>query len=126
MLVVVLNMPEHSSFQDMFFPMLFIAKYYAKRYASIMDISLEKQRQQQYNGGFLPDMIVVSPRHYTVDPMLLLLPSANYTTPEYFDKSLQSSTIAAFSLNGEYVVRCRAFVFPARCVFLCCDSGLDF
>ena len=35
MLVVVLNMPEHSSFQDM----LFISKY-AKRYASIMDISL--------------------------------------------------------------------------------------
>ena len=39
MLVVVLNMPEHSSFQDMLFPMLFISKY-AKSYASIMDISL--------------------------------------------------------------------------------------
>ena len=37
MLVVVLNMPEHSSFQDMLFPMLFISKY-AKSYASIMDI----------------------------------------------------------------------------------------
>ena len=40
MLVVVLNMPEHSSFQDMLFPMLFISKY-AKSYASIMDISLD-------------------------------------------------------------------------------------
>ena len=39
MLVVVLDMPEHSSFQDMLFPMLFISKY-AKSYASIMDISL--------------------------------------------------------------------------------------
>ena len=41
MLVVVLHMPEHSSFQDMLFPMLFISKY-AKSYAinSIMDISL--------------------------------------------------------------------------------------
>ena len=39
MLVVVLNMPEHSSFQDMLFPMLFISKY-AKSYASIMDINL--------------------------------------------------------------------------------------
>ena len=39
MLVVALNMPEHSSFQDMLFPMLFISKY-AKSYASIMDISL--------------------------------------------------------------------------------------
>ena len=39
MLVVVLNMPEHSSFKEMIFPMLFILKY-AKRYASIMDISL--------------------------------------------------------------------------------------
>ena len=39
MLVVVLNMPEHSSFQDMLFPMLFISKY-AKSNASIMDISL--------------------------------------------------------------------------------------
>ena len=36
LVVVVLNMPEHSSFQDMFFPMLFISKY-AKSYASIMD-----------------------------------------------------------------------------------------
>ena len=36
MLVVVLNMPEDSSFQDMFFPVLFISKY-AKSYASIMD-----------------------------------------------------------------------------------------
>ena len=35
-LVVVLNMPEHSSFQDVLFPMLFISKY-AKSYASIMD-----------------------------------------------------------------------------------------
>ena len=40
MLVVVLNMPEHRSFQDILFPMLFISKYYAKSYASIMDISL--------------------------------------------------------------------------------------
>ena len=40
MLVVVLNMPEHSSFQDMLFAMLFISKY-AKSYASIMDISLD-------------------------------------------------------------------------------------
>ena len=39
MLVVVLNMPEHSSFQYMLFPMLCISKY-AKSYASIMDISL--------------------------------------------------------------------------------------
>ena len=39
MLVVVLNMPEHSSFQDMLFPMLFISKY-AKNYANIIDISL--------------------------------------------------------------------------------------
>ena len=39
MLAVVLNMPEHSSFQDMLFPMLFISKY-VKSYASIMDISL--------------------------------------------------------------------------------------
>ena len=39
LVVVVLNMPEHSSFQDMFFPMLFTSKY-AKSYASIMDISL--------------------------------------------------------------------------------------
>ena len=39
MLVVVLNMPEHRSFQDIIFPMLFISKY-AKSYASIMDISL--------------------------------------------------------------------------------------
>ena len=39
MLVIVLNMPEHSSFQHMLFPMLFISKY-AKSYASIMDISL--------------------------------------------------------------------------------------
>ena len=39
MLVVVLNMPEHSTFQDMLFPMLFISKY-AKSYASIMHISL--------------------------------------------------------------------------------------
>ena len=56
MLVVVLNMPEHSSFQDMLFPMLFISKY-AKSYASIrsrcvlifllkkkMDISLHVSR----------------------------------------------------------------------------------
>ena len=39
MLEVVLNMSEHSSFQDMLFPMLFISKY-AKSYASIMDINL--------------------------------------------------------------------------------------
>ena len=43
MLVVVLKMPEHSSFQDMLFPMLFISKY-AKSYASIMDISLTTGR----------------------------------------------------------------------------------
>ena len=48
MLVVVLNMPEHSSFQDMLFPMLFISKY-AKSYASIMDISLTAPEQTAKN-----------------------------------------------------------------------------
>ena len=53
MLVVVLNMPEHSSFQDMLFPMLFISKY-AKSYASIMDISLSK------GSIFVPDSHEIS------------------------------------------------------------------
>ena len=39
MLVMVLNMPEHCSFQEMLFHVLFMPKY-AKIYASIMDISL--------------------------------------------------------------------------------------
>ena len=47
MLVVVLNMPEHSSFQNMLFPMLFISKY-AKSYASIMDISLSADHEQDW------------------------------------------------------------------------------
>ena len=55
MLVVVLNMPEHSSFQDMLFPMLLISEY-AKSYASIMDtgISLPAEREvylHMYNGN---------------------------------------------------------------------------
>ena len=39
MLVMVLNMPEQCSYQDMLFHMLLIPKY-AEIYASIMDISL--------------------------------------------------------------------------------------
>ena len=52
-------MPEHSSFQDMFFPaMLFISKY-AKSYASIMDISLMKiTLGQQYSVGEKPTVIL--------------------------------------------------------------------
>ena len=46
MLVMVLNMPEQCSFQDMLFHMLFMPKY-AEKYASRMDISLP------YMGMFL-------------------------------------------------------------------------
>ena len=59
MLVVVLNMPEHSSFQDMLFPMLFISKY-AKSYASIMDIGLVALTFQSPRGSNLYDGIIQS------------------------------------------------------------------
>ena len=68
MLVVVLNMPEHSSFQDMLFPMLFISKY-AKSYASMMDISLSKNhtRFQQNKPKNVPTILhssSIASRHY--------------------------------------------------------------
>ena len=48
MVVVVLNMREHSSFQDMLFPMLFISKY-AKSYASIMDTGISLPSGERLN-----------------------------------------------------------------------------
>ena len=49
MLVMVLNMPEQCSFQDMLFHMLFMPKY-TEKYASRMDMSLPTTRSKRRRG----------------------------------------------------------------------------
>ena len=50
MLVIVLNMPEQCSFQDLLFHLLFMPKY-AEKSASRMDISLPAREQGYHRPG---------------------------------------------------------------------------